>query len=245
MKTVLINGSGPVGRTLSGILQSNGHCAISAGLAPGANALAGVSVVVDLGIPPWFADDEAAAFLEQTTGRLLSHAAVAGVSHYVVLSVVGAERVLSSGHMRARRQQELMVSHSGLPWSIVRATQLYECLGAIAEAGACGDDIYLSPVEFQPMAARDVAGALAELVMARPLCSVREIAGPKRYSMAKLVQCFLKRSNDPRAVIPDYEAPYLGALLDHQSLVPAQPSYLGSTDFETWLAETTSRGEES
>lgn len=246
MKTVITSGTGLAGKALSSLLRAAGHSVVCAAPSTGINALSckglacaltDAEVVVDVSLSPSFADDEVVSFFEQSTRNLLRYATAAGVSHYVALSVVGAERALDSSYMRAKRRQEILVSEGGLPWSILRATQFFENLGAIADASLSGADIHLSPVEFQPVAVRDVAAALAELVMAQPLRGMREIAGPKRYSMAKLVQHYLKCINDPRVVIPDYGAQFLGAVLAKTSLVPQQQAYLGSTDFETWLAD--------
>jgi uncharacterized protein YbjT (DUF2867 family) len=77
-------------------------------------ALAGAEVTVDVANAPSWEDQAVLDFFE--TGRnLLSAEAAAGVRHHVALSVVGTERVLASGYIRAKLAQETLIKASRLP----------------------------------------------------------------------------------------------------------------------------------
>ena len=80
-----------------------------------------------------------------------------------------------------------------------------------------------------------MAAALAEVTLGEPLNGMVEIAGPDRVSLAELVQHYLKQIQDPRQVIVDSQAPYYGAVLNDQSLVPGENPRLGGINFQTWL----------
>jgi uncharacterized protein YbjT (DUF2867 family) len=142
-------------------------------------ALRGAQVLVDVtNAPDW--DDEAVMhFFQTSTRNLLAAAAAAGVGHYVALSVVGTERLTESGYFRAKIAQEQLIEDSSIPYSIVRATQLFEFMTGIAAAATDGNAVTLPPALIQPMAVDDVASALARLAVGAPLNGMIEIAGPE------------------------------------------------------------------
>jgi uncharacterized protein YbjT (DUF2867 family) len=164
---------------------------------------------------------------------LLSAAAAAGVSHYIALSVVGSDRIRDSGYLRAKRVQEL-IEAGGVPYTVLRATQFFEFLNAIADGGTVGNGVYMSPSKFQPVAADDVAATLAEIATAQPKNGVVELAGPEASSMAEFIQSFLSSRGDERKVIPDPDAKYFGAVLDKDGLAPSGQFIAGPTRFADW-----------
>ena len=145
-----------------------------------AEALAGAAVVVDVSNSPSFEDGPALAFFESSGRTLAREERQAGVRHHVALSVVGTDRLQDSGYFRAKLAQERLIEGSGIPYTIVRATQFFEFLGAIAASGATDDGVHLSNASFQPMAAEDVATAVAAAALAEPANGTIEIAGPER-----------------------------------------------------------------
>ncbi len=205
-------------------------------------AFAAADVVVDVSNSPSFADNEVLRFFETSTGNILKAADEAGIRHYVALSVVGSDRVPDSGYLRAKLAQERSISSGPIPWTIVRATQFFEFLGAIAQSGAEGDIIYLSPAKFQPIASADVAMALLHVCLAPPENGVVELAGPDAFSMAKLVQRYLVATGDVRKVVPDADARYFGALLNDRSLMPGVNPRLGATSFAQWVEKAVPGG---
>jgi uncharacterized protein YbjT (DUF2867 family) len=244
MKIVVIGGSGLIGKKLIPILRGWGHEAVSASPSSGVNtitgeglaeALAGADVVVDVTNAPSWEDQAVLEFFETSTRNILAAAAAAGVKHHVALSVVGADRIPDSGYLRAKVAQEKLIQAGKVPYTILRATQFFEFLGAIAGPGA--DTVRVSDAPMQPIAGDDVAAALADVVVASPAGGILEVAGPESLSMAAFVGKALVASGDTRSVVADPHARYYGAALDEQGLKPrgANPR-IAPTRFEAWLS---------
>jgi uncharacterized protein YbjT (DUF2867 family) len=245
MKIVVIGGSGLIGKKLIPLLKERGHEAVSASPSSGVNTLTGeglaetladAQVVVDVSNSPSWADDAVMEFFDKSTRNLLAAEAAAGVGHHIALSVVGADRMTDSGYMRAKVNQEKVIEAGGLPYSIVRATQFFEFLGGIADSGAEGDTVRLSTAPMQPLAADDVAAALADIAVGAPLNATVELAGPERMSIAEFVGRFMAASGDKRTVVADPKAPYYGAAMDERGIAPGANSRLGPTRFEDWFS---------
>jgi uncharacterized protein YbjT (DUF2867 family) len=244
MKIVVIGGTGLIGSKVVERLRKRGHEVLAASPASGVNtitgagldeAMAGTSVVIDLANSPSFEDQAVLEFF-QTAGRnLFAAEKKAGVKHHVALSVVGAERLASSGYMRAKVAQEGIIRASGIPFTIVHSTQFFEFLGSIVKAASKGDAVHVSPALMQPIASEDVADAVTDLALGTPANGIVEIAGPDKVSMSALVERFLEWTHDPHKVFADVNAPYFGAILQETSLLPAPGARLGSVDFKSWF----------
>ena len=250
MKIVVIGGSGLIGKKLVPILRERGHEAVPASPSSGVNtltgeglseSLAGADVVVDVSNSPSWADDAVMEFFKTSTGNLLAAEREAGVGHHVALSVVGADRLPDSGYMRAKVAQEGLIQSGGVPYTIVRATQFFEFLGGIADSGAEGDTVRLSTAPMQPMAADDVAAALADVAAAAPLNATVEVAGPEAMSIAEFVGRFLAARGDKRRVIADPQATYYGAVMGPRGIAPGANPRLGPTRFEEWFSRGAAR----
>ncbi|MDO9001978.1 MAG: SDR family oxidoreductase [Aquabacterium sp.] len=246
MKIVVIGGTGLIGTKLVAQLTARGHEAVAASPNTGVNtltgeglaeALKGAQVVVDVANSPSFEDKAVLEFFETSGHNLMAAEAVAGVQHHVALSVVGTERLQDSGYFRAKLAQEKLIKASPIPYTIVRATQFMEFLGAIAQAGTEGQTVRLSPAMVQPIASDDVAAAMADAALGTPVNGMVEIAGPERVGLSGLVQRYLTAMGDPRTVVADAKAPYFGLQLDDGSLTPGDKPTLGATTFENWLAK--------
>src|SRR5262245_42750526 len=229
MKIVVIGGSGLIGKKLVQKLRDKRHEVLPASPSTGVNtltgegldkALAGAEVVVDVANSPSFEDEAVLKFFE-TSGRNV-HAAekVAGVRHHVALSVVGTDRMLASGYFRAKMAQEKLIKASTIPYTIVRATQFFEFVGAIAQSASDGHTVRLPPALMQPMVSDDVAAVLADVALAEPLNGTIDIAGPEPIRMDELVRQFLIASRDSREVVTDPRAGYFGTAVNDQSLTP-------------------------
>ena len=250
MKIVVIGGSGLIGSKVVKNLTEQGHEALVASPNTGvdtttgrglAEALARAEVVVDVSNSPSFDEAVAMAFFENA-GRNIAHAEKeASVRHHVALSVVGTERLQDMGYFRAKLAQQRLINTSGIPYTIIRATQFFEFLGAIAAAGTDDNRVRLSNASFQPIAADDVAKAVAEAALGLPVNDAMEIAGPKRLPLSELVARYLKATNDLREVVSDPEARYFGARLDDRSLVPGGHAHLGTIRLEDWLRQPRAR----
>ena len=247
MKIVVIGGSGLIGTNLVKRLRERGHEVVAASRSSGIDAvtgaglpaaLAGADVVVDVANSPSFEDAAVLAFFEASSRNLLAAEKVAGVGHHVALSVVGADRLPDSGYLRAKVAQEKLIRSGGIPYTIVRATQFFEFVGAIAGSGADGNTIRLPPALMQPVAAEDVAAALADIAVAKPVNGTIELAGPEPIRMDELVRRFFAATGDARQVTTDAQARYFGAVPDDRSLTPGDNPRLGSTRFGDWLAQS-------
>jgi uncharacterized protein YbjT (DUF2867 family) len=245
MKIVVIGGSGLIGTKLVNNLRQRGHEVVAASPSSGVNtitgeglakALAGAQVVVDVSNAPSWEDKAVLEFFETSGRNLFAAEAAAGVGHHVALSVVGTDRLLASGYFRAKLAQENLIAASGIPHTIVRATQFFEFVGGIAQFSTVGQTVHLPPALWQPMAADDVASLLAEITLEAPANGIIEIAGPERAGLNELVGRFLAATNDPRKVITDVDARYYGVVVNDQSLTPGANPRIGPTYFEDWLS---------
>jgi len=244
MKIVVIGGTGLIGTKTVAILRQGGHEVIAASPKSGVNtitgaglkeALAGTQVVIDLANSPSFEDKAVLEFFETSGRNLLAAEAAAGVRHHVALSIVGTDRTPDNGYFRAKVAQEKLIEASGIPYTIVRATQFMEFLGGIAASGADGNTVRFSPGLFQPIAADDVAPLVAEVALAAPRNGIVEIAGPERAPFNEIIARYLKAVGDPREVVGDPEARYFGGRVEERSLVPLGEARLGHIGLEEWL----------
>ena len=142
--------------------------------------------------------------------------------------------IIGDGALETRTIDKFLLFN---PYTIVRATQFFEFLGAIAEASTDGGTVRLPPARMQPIAADDVAAALADVAVGTPVNGIVELAGPEPLPMDELVRRFLSATNDARPVIADARVRYFGAALNDYSLVPGDNPRLGSTRFERWLSQ--------
>ena len=244
MKIVVIGGTGLIGSKLVQKLRERGQEVVAASPASGVNsvtgegladALKGASVAVDVTNSASWEDAAVMKFFETSTRNLLKYEAAERVGHHVALSVVGTERLLESGFFRAKLAQEDLIKSSPVPYSLVRATQFFEFVEKIADMSTEGNQVRLPPVLIQPMAADDVAGALAETAMGSPVKGTVEIGGPEKFRLDELIGRELAERKDPREVISDSTARYYGIAVSERTLAPKDDARLGQTRFEDWL----------
>jgi len=245
MKIVVVGGTGLIGSKLVRQLNEQGQEAIAASPASGVNTLTGEGLadvlngalaVVDVTNSPSWEDAAVLNFFETSTRNMLDYEKAAGVRHHIALSVVGTERLLESGFFRAKLAQENLIKASPNPYSIVRATQFFEFIGKIADMSAEGNKVRLPSVLFQPMAAEDVASALARIATGSPVNGTVEIGGPEQFPLDEAVRRDLAARNDPREVVADPNARYYGIKVTGRELVPGDGAQLGDTRLEDWLS---------
>ena len=250
MKIVVIGGTGLIGSKAVAILRQGGHEVDAASPKSGVNtltgeglkeAMAGTQVVIDLSNSPSFEDKAVLEFFETSGRNLLAAEKAAGVRHHVALSIVGTDRTPDNGYFRAKVAQEKLIVASGVPYTIVRATQFLEFLSGIAASGAVGNVVRISPGLFQPIAADDVAPVVAEVAVAEPRNGIVEIAGPERAPFNEIVARYLKAVGDPREVASDPEARYFGGRVEERSLVPLGEARLGRIGLDEWLRRSQAR----
>ena len=247
MKLVVIGGTGLIGSKLVNKLREHGQEAIPAAPNTGVNTLTGeglaevlkgASTVVDVSNSPSWEDAAVLNFFTTSTRNLLTYEQVAGVGHHVALSVVGTDQLSESGYFRAKIAQEKLTRESPIPYTIVHATQFFEFLKGLADISMVSGKVHLPHVLFQPMAAEDVATAVARIAVGPPVNGTVEIGGPEQFRVDDLVRQRLATLKDPREVIADPNALYSGAKISERTLVPGKDARLGQTRFETWLAQS-------
>jgi len=255
MKIVVIGGTGLIGSKVVSILRERGHEVMSASPSSGVNtltgeglaeALAGAQVVVDVANSPSFEDKPAMDFFERSGRNLLAAEKAAGVKHHVALSVVGTDRLTGSGagflsgYFRAKLEQENLIKASGVPFTIIHATQFFEFAKGIAQSGGGGSAIRLSSVLMQPIAAEEVSAAVADAAVGQPINGLIEVAGPDQIRQDELVRQYLKATADTREVTTDDNAGYFGIKVNDGSLVPGDGVRLGKIHFSDWLKRSSS-----
>lgn len=252
MRIVVIGGTGLIGSKVVQALADRGHDAVAAAPSTGVNAvtgeglsdaLAGASVVADVSNSPSFEGTAAMKFFKEATPNLLAAEAKAGVKHHVALSVVGTECLAPhSGYFQAKQAQEDLITAGPIPYSIVHATQFYEFLNVIADSATEGNTVRLPSALIQPMAAADVAEAVASAAVSDPMNGTSEVGGPQAYRMPDLIRTVLTAHGDAREVIADPAARYWHAEIQERTLVPADGANLYETRLEDWILETAAKG---
>jgi uncharacterized protein YbjT (DUF2867 family) len=254
MKIVVIGGTGLIGSKLVKKLREDGHEVVAASPNTGvnsitgeglANALKGASVVVDVTNSPSWEDAAVLKFFETSTNNLLAHESAAGVKHHVALSVVGTERLLESGFFCAKLAQEKLIKASSVPYTIIRATQFFEFVKSIADFGTVGNQVRLPHALFQPMAGDDVASLVARIATGSPVNGTVEIGGPETFGLDELARVDLAARKDPREVITDPQARYVGIAVSGRELVPGKNAQLGQTRFEDWIKQSVKQAPKS
>ncbi|MEV6071487.1 SDR family oxidoreductase [Nocardia sp. NPDC052001] len=244
MKIVVIGGTGLIGSKVVARLGEHGHQAVPAAPNTGVNTLTGegvkevlqdANVVIDVSNSPSFADNDVMEFFRTSTTNLLEAAGAAGVGHYVALSVVGADRLPDSGYLRAKVAQEELIKGSGLPYSIVHATQFFEFAGGIADSATVDGTVRLSSASMQPIAAAEVASAVGRTAAGAPINGTLEVAGPEVFALDQWIGTVLAARSDPRTVVADPQARYFGSLPKFE-LLPGRDAQLGQIRLSEWLS---------
>jgi len=244
-KVVVIGGTGLIGSQVVQRLIEHGHDAIPASPSSGVNiitgegvaeVLEGADVLVDVSNAPSWEPQAVLDFFTTSASNLLSAAKAAGVRHYVALSIVGTDRNPESSYFNAKLAQEKLIKESGIPYSIVHATQFFEFVGGIADSGTEGNTVVCPDALIQPIASADVAAAVARTAAGEPINGGVEIAGPEVFRFEELIRKSLAFHGDTRTVVASPEGRYFGAALQEGSLVPAEgAALLADTTFESWL----------
>jgi uncharacterized protein YbjT (DUF2867 family) len=229
MKIAVIGASGLIGTKVVGLLTSQGHDVVAAARSSGvdvltgaglADALAGADVLVDVTNSPRLEGGPAIEFFTTSATNLVEAARRAGVGHYVALSIVGVDALQEGGYFRAKVVQETIITESGIPYSIVRATQFAEFADGIIESLTSGDEVRVPDALIQPIPADQVAAAVARAAVAKPLNGIANVGGPSTITFEQLARDVLARKgDDAKTIVVDPAARYYGAALTTSSLV--------------------------
>src|ERR1700722_4846265 len=237
--------TGLIGKDVSASLNEAGHQTVAASRSSGADvltgeglaqALDGADVLVDVINPPSFDDDPVMQFFTTATRNLVDAAKSANVGHYVALSIVGCDRLPESGYMRAKVVQERTITESGLPYTIVRATQFHEFGEGITDSLTVGGEVRVPDAPIQSIAAGEVGAEVAGVAQAVPVNGVVNIGGPEKLRFADLANLVVAHRGGTNAIIVDPSARYFGTLVSETSLVTGDDAVLAHTRLADWLA---------
>jgi uncharacterized protein YbjT (DUF2867 family) len=244
MKILIIGGTGRVGANVVHLLTDRGHEAVPASPSTGvdtitgeglAAAMAGVDTVVDVSNAPAWEDEAVLEFFTTSTRNQLAAEREAGVRHHVAVTIVGADRLPDSGYLRAKVAQEDEIERGGVPYTILRATQFFEFLPQIVDAGGEGDSVRLPTGLMQLVAAHDVSATVAELATSAPVGGRVELGGPEALGMDAWARRLFAMTGDDRTVIADPHARYFGTELTGGELTPGDGARIGKIGFDSWL----------
>jgi uncharacterized protein YbjT (DUF2867 family) len=243
MNIAVIGGTGLIGSQVVKNLNAAGHRAVPHSQSTGVDiitgqgleeAVSGADVVVNLTNSPTF-DEASPAFFQLSMDNLLAAAKDAGVGHAVILSIVGAEEVPDLVYYRAKVLQEDLLKAGPVPYSVVRATQFFEFMDAVLSWTADENTVRLPATPIQPMAAADVARAVADVSAATPLQGTRNVAGPEVFGLDELGKITLAARGDQRTVVTDNSAGMFGAV-HGDALIAKEGAVLAGTTYQEWLA---------
>ncbi|MER5531815.1 NAD(P)H-binding protein [Streptomyces sp. NPDC002677] len=242
MKIAVIGGTGLIGSQVVKDLTAAGHEAVPHSKSTGVDviggqgldeALAGADVVVNLTNSPTF-DEASPAFFQTSMDNLLAAAHRGGVGHFVVLSIVGVDQVPEMDYYRAKTLQEHLLADGPIPYSIVRATQFMEFMDAVMSWTSDADTVRLPATPIQPIAAGDVAAAVAEVAAGPPLNGIRNIAGPDIFTLDELGRLTLSHQGDNRTVVIDPTAGMFAAVKG--DVLTDKDAHLAPTHYTDWLS---------
>jgi uncharacterized protein YbjT (DUF2867 family) len=245
MRVTVIGATGKVGSNVVELLREQGHDVVPASRETGADvltgaglveALTGAEVLVDVVNSPSFDDDPVLTFFTTSSANLVAAAKETGVGHYVALSIVGVDGLPDSGYMRAKVVQERTITQSGLPYTIVRATQFQEFAEAITGSLVVDGEVRAPDALIQPIAAADVSVAVAKAAVAAPVGGTVDVGGPEKLSFADMARAVLANQGADTPVVVDPSATYFGTHVEQDSLVTGPGATLAPTHFADWLA---------
>lgn len=244
MKIVIIGGTGLIGSRVSGKLGQLGHQVIAASPSTGINALTGeglaealenAEVVVDLSNSTSPDEHTAITFFRTSGNNLAAAEKAAGVRHHLVLSIVGTDRAPHIGYLRAKQEQEDIIRQSGIPYTIIRATQFHEHITTLIAVQSDDEQVNVSTVDYQPIAAEDVAALVTQLALEDPKNAIVEIAGPDRAPMNEFVERYISVKGGDKPVKANDDNKYMFFEIPKSLLVPQGGFYPGAIRFDDWM----------
>jgi uncharacterized protein YbjT (DUF2867 family) len=247
MRIAVAGGTGLVGRYVVAELRAAGHDPVLLTRSAGADvitgdgldtALDGAAALIDVTNTATMSGRKSVAFFTAGTGNLLAAGRRAGVQHHVVLSIVGTGRPgMGSGYNAGKVAQEALVRRSGMPFSIMRATQFHQFIPELLDR-IPGPVLVVPRLRIQPVAACEVAAALAALAAGPPAGMAPEMAGPEPAELAGLARQLSRVRGSRRPVLPVRVPGAAGRAMAAGAMLPAGPGLRGTQTFADWLASS-------
>jgi uncharacterized protein YbjT (DUF2867 family) len=244
MKVAVAGATGRAGRHVVDVLRERGHEVVAMSRSTGvdvisrdglADALVGVECIVDTATGPSPDQQEATEFFTTAARNLHDAGAEAGVQRIVGVSIIGCDK-FKTGYNVAKVAHENALFAGPVPATLLRAAQFHELVGLMLGWGTQGDVAYVPEMRIQPVAARTVAEALADLATSStpPPAKIPEIAGPREESFVELARKLVAHRGDPvrveRVSYPDEAELYEGG-----ALLPSAHAVLAGPTFDEWL----------
>ncbi|MBB4859289.1 uncharacterized protein YbjT (DUF2867 family) [Novosphingobium chloroacetimidivorans] len=245
MRVVVIGGTGQIGSKVVAKLKDLGHNAVAAAPDTGVDiisgnglddTLQGADVVVDVTNKITMDREASIGFFETAARNIMAAEIAAGVRHHVALSVLRSDRLIDSGYIAGKVAQEVHILQGPIPFTLVRAAQFFELIPMMVEMGAVDGVARLADVQFQPIAAEDVAETLVERVLAEPTNGPYEIAGPQVFRINELAESYVRETGGTVKIEADPNGTYFGAPLADDTLLPGPDVHIQAITFEDWLA---------
>ncbi|HVX47241.1 MAG TPA: NAD(P)H-binding protein [Mycobacteriales bacterium] len=243
MRIAIVGGTGTLGRQVAAELGSRGHevrilsrsaAEFPIDLRSGDGlefALAGCDVVVDASN----AQKKSADTLVEGSRTLLAAEKKAGVGHHVCVSIVGCD-LIPTGYFQVKADQERVVAAGPVPWTIVRATQFHELMAQTLQSMSRLGILPLPHAAMRTIASAEVAAAVADAALSRPLRSRIDVVGPEQQDLRELARTWRKITGRRPLLLPIRLPGKLGKALRDGAAVTDRPDVRGRTTFANWLA---------
>jgi uncharacterized protein YbjT (DUF2867 family) len=244
VRIAVAGGTGLVGRHTIDSLTRDGHETVSLSRSNGIDltigsglddALVGVDAVIDVTNTPAMDAAQTRAFFGGVTEHLLAAEQRAGVSHHVMLSIVGIDDIEGNPHYAGKQRQEQLVSSGPVPFTIQRATQFHEFAEMVVSWTRENDKAVVPPLLIQPVAAADVAAVLAELALGPPLGRAPDLAGPATEDLVDMARRALTARDEQIRLVPSWNDGPFGVAMAGNVLLPGDGARIAPTTFNAWL----------
>ncbi|WP_333624166.1 NAD(P)H-binding protein [Sphingobacterium siyangense] len=247
MKILVIGGTGLTGRLVTKKLANLGHQVHIGSPSHGVDLMTGeglsqalknTEIVIDLSNSSSPEEENAIHFFQTAGKNLVKAELAANIRHHLVLSIVGTDDALEIGYLRAKKYQEDNIKNSGIPYTIIRSTQFYEHTDAIIAIQGQGDEVFVSKIDYQPIALEDVTDYIVQFALEEPKNGTVEIAGPTRANMDDFVAKYIAITGNHIRVVSDDDSKYMHLVVPKSLLVPAGAYCAGKVHFEDWALNT-------
>ncbi|WP_367331237.1 SDR family oxidoreductase [Sphingobacterium multivorum] len=247
MKILVIGGTGLTGRLVTKKLANLGHQVHIGSPSHGVDLMTGeglsqalenTEIVIDLSNSSSPEEENAIHFFQTAGKNLVKAERTANIRHHLVLSIVGTDDALEIGYLRAKKYQEDNIKNSGIPYTIIRSTQFYEHTDAIIAVQGQGDEVFVSKIDYQPIALEDVTDYIVQFALEEPKNGTVEIAGPIKANMDDFVAKYIAITGNHIRVVSDDDSKYMHLVVPKSLLVPAGAYCAGKVHFEDWALNT-------
>ena len=247
MKILVIGGTGLTGRLVTKKLANLGHQVIIGSPSHGVDLMTGeglsqalenTEIVIDLSNSSSPEEENAIHFFQTAGKNLVKAERTANIRHHLVLSIVGTDDALEIGYLRAKKYQEDNIKNSEIPYTIIRSTQFYEHTDAIIAVQGQGDEVFVSKIDYQPIALEDVTDYIVQFALEEPKNGTVEIAGPIKANMEDFVAKYIAITGNHIRVVSDDDSKYMHLVVPKSLLVPAGAYCAGKVHFEDWALNT-------